>query len=497
MAAEPIKMKTADELFGDLSDSDDYDTDEALQKARSKKPTMSRLKKKKIIPDADSDSSDSESEDDEKKREKKRKKMEKQAAKKRKKEEKAAKKKEKQLQKKLEKQQETVTSGRTKRTKGGKDKEGGSENKRDDDEDSYDSGGEVERTADDDNFLDLDDDDEDMVKEYNEKQSFDREEGSSNKKTKKRSRAEGDTSSAKSDNVVDKVMEMMKRQKVKKLGVDELHNVCSEIIGKMTAAADADDLAMSQGKPGLEKIKLMPSLIQDMARSDLTRSLLDLNFLSVLVRWISPAKKTGALGNITLRHSLLTALSKMSGETGVNNGDLKRSGLGRIVMGLFKHKDETKEMKKIEKSLIEQWSRPIFNKSGNYRDLEGADNRRLRQGWTPKTVSEATAGVEDEIIINGPNKSQPTGSSDLIAGRSNDSISSNRVSIPFSKGFRYTVRPQNLTTQDADTSRFMEMSKVKQGGVMERLNKKMIEKNAPNEKNARSQDISVEGRGVN
>lgn len=64
-------MKTADELFGNLSDSDDYDTDEALQKARSKKPTMSRLKKKKIIPDADSDSSDSESEDDEKKREKK------------------------------------------------------------------------------------------------------------------------------------------------------------------------------------------------------------------------------------------------------------------------------------------------------------------------------------------------------------------------------------------------------------------------------------------
>ena len=55
MAAEPIKMKTADELFGNLSDSDDYDTDEALRKSREK-PTMSRLKKKKNIPDADADS---------------------------------------------------------------------------------------------------------------------------------------------------------------------------------------------------------------------------------------------------------------------------------------------------------------------------------------------------------------------------------------------------------------------------------------------------------
>lgn len=43
----------------------------------------------------------------------------------------------------------------------------------------------------------------------------------------------------------------------------------------------------------------------------------------------------------------------------------------------------------------------------------------------------------------------------------------------------------------------MEASKVRTGGVMEQLNKKMIDKNRPNAKNERSQDISVEGRGVN
>ena len=121
-----IKMRTAEDLWGELS-SDDYDTDEALEKARSSKPkvlgggergsrvysksertltlttppdpisidttrlhnnateTMShtystphssllagRLKKKSTIPDADKDSdSDSDSEDDEKARAKK------------------------------------------------------------------------------------------------------------------------------------------------------------------------------------------------------------------------------------------------------------------------------------------------------------------------------------------------------------------------------------------------------------------------------------------
>ena len=55
-------------------------------------------------------------------------------------------------------------------------------------EDSYDSGGEQARTKEDDMFLDLDDDDEDMVKEYNEKQSFEKEEGAGRKKKKRKER---------------------------------------------------------------------------------------------------------------------------------------------------------------------------------------------------------------------------------------------------------------------------------------------------------------------
>ena len=73
---------------------------------------------------------------------------------------------------------DTVTTGRTKRSTAGKGGDpissaaiqpakntDGNES-----EDSYDSGGEVERTADDDNFLDLEDEDDDMIREYNEKQ---------------------------------------------------------------------------------------------------------------------------------------------------------------------------------------------------------------------------------------------------------------------------------------------------------------------------------------
>jgi len=56
------------------------------------------------------------------------------------------------------------------------------------------------------------------------------------------------------------------------------------------------------------------------------------------------------------------------------------------------------------------------------------------------------------------------------------------------------VRPDNMV--DAKTEKIMEAKKVKSGGVMEKLNKSMIEKSRPHVKNQRSENMSVEGRQV-
>ena len=55
---------------------------------------------------------------------------------------------------------------------------------------------------------------------------------------------------------------------------------------------------------------------------------------------------------------------------------MKSSDLGKTVMTLFNHKDETPKLKQLHKKLIQQWSRPIFQKSGNYEDLEHSDQTR-------------------------------------------------------------------------------------------------------------------------
>ena len=97
-----------------------------------------------------------------------------------------------------------------------------------------------------------------------------------------------------------------------------------------------------------------------LANKELMRPLLEFNILSLVYRWIQPVK--GKLGNVTIRRDLLQAVGKMDGEMGISSGDLKKSNLGRLVMGLYNHASETVEMKKIEKKLIDQWTRPIFRK---------------------------------------------------------------------------------------------------------------------------------------
>ena len=44
---------------------------------------------------------------------------------------------------------------------------------------------------------------------------------------------------------------------------------------------------------------------------------------------------------------------------------LKKSGLGRVVMFLYKLPDETPANRRLAKELVEKWSRPIFEQ---YRD---------------------------------------------------------------------------------------------------------------------------------
>lgn len=362
--------------------------------------------------------------------------------------------------------------------------------------DSYNSA-EFVRTKEDDDFIDMDDDDPDAVNELYAEQKFDDErpmDEEQHKKKKKgasKPRRQGPDAVSDDDegelNPIMAAVHKMKKKKRTAKKLSELEEEAKDFLARMEQAADDDDLAIRERRPATRKLAMLPEVLDVLARRDMMRLLLDLDLLSVCKRWIQPLPN-GSLGNITVRQQLLDSIGKMSGEQGVTASDLKRSEFGKVTMALYMHKSETPAMKRQLKNLIEQWSRPIFQKSGNMRDLEHVHASRREAGG----LSAVAAARAQSASATTPQTNERD-LHDMIASGSKggNKAGSNRVRVPFSKGFQFTVRPQGKTGDVTD-------KRLARGGPTKdsrgNLSKRMTDKGRAATKNQRSANISIEGR---
>jgi len=302
-----------------------------------------------------------------------------------------------------------------------------------------------------------------------------------------------------------------KKKEVKKL--PELEEEGMAFLKRMEEAADLDDESIKNRRPALKKLGMLQQVMDMLARKDMTRVLLDLELLSVCKRWIQPLPG-GTLGNVTLRRRIMECISGMSGENGVNPHDLKQSGFGKVVMTLYMHKSETPEMKKMLKGTIEQWSRPIFQKSGNMRDLERA--QRARGGMMNGDGS--LAGLARAHQMEEKREERRRSGGTARRGKTEDDLAhiiskgaksageagNNRVRVPYSKGFQYSVRPENRTGDVSDKRNLVSAKAAaavgpgfRESEKRDAISKRMIEKNRKtNKQGLRSANISIEGRAV-
>mmetsp|Transcript_19425 Transcript_19425/g.26668 ORF Transcript_19425/g.26668 Transcript_19425/m.26668 type:complete len:465 (-) Transcript_19425:164-1558(-) len=284
------------------------------------------------------------------------------------------------------------------------------------------------------------------------------------------------------ENPIMAAVHRMKRKKKASLKPSEMEDVARAFLKRMATAADEDDTAIQERRPATKKLAMLPEVIEMLTKRDMIRALLDFELLMMVKRWIQPLPN-GTLGNVTVRQQLLDAIAKIgTGDDGIKADDLKRSSLGKVVMSLYMHKSETPQMKRQHKALIEQWSRPIFKKSGDMKELERVHTRRGDMGLASIARANATAGNES---VNPRRRDKDLTS--IIAGKGSGAqeIGNNRVRVPFSKGFQFTVRPRD---------RVAETQEKKSRPGRDALKKRMLEKSRPVSKNQRSANLSVEGR---
>jgi transcription factor SPN1 len=356
------------------------------------------------------------------------------------------------------------------------------------DPEEYDSEEDVVRTKEDDEFLDQDDDDVDLLKEYeNDTQDFhdDRPEYS---RPLNRGGAGGvlpSQTSTSSSNVetdpLSQAMADMKKKKKQDMTESQKGDIALEVLQRMDKAFNDDKLLVEREQPAVQKLKLLPHVKKMLTVKQMQTTLLDYDLLSVLKSWVEPGHN-GALPSLTVRTTIYELLLLLP----CHSEHIKRSGIGKTLVALCK--SETPANKQKIKEIIEKWSRPIFGKSVDARsmDIRGRmvyetqdETRRRREQaikHSPRAADANRVGIDS--VLEG------------TAGKVSGDNGFDRVRCPTSNGFMFTARPASAPQHHSSHSK-----KDDEKGARSKLGKRLTDLKASTGKgNFRLVSAAVSGR---
>ncbi|XP_061576054.1 protein IWS1 homolog isoform X1 [Cololabis saira] len=234
--------------------------------------------------------------------------------------------------------------------------------------------------------------------------------------------------------------------------ISDADDVVSAMIMKMTEAAEEDRTLNAQKKPALKKLTLLPQVVMHLKKQDLKDTFIDSGVMSAIKDWISPLPDK-SLPALRIREELLRILHELPS---VSQETLKHSGIGRAVMFLYKHPKESRSNKDLALKLINEWSRPIFGLTSNYkgmtreerqqRDLDQQMPQRRRLSRPPQVER-----TEEPDVFSPPTSSggqtprrdlekQLTGEEKAL--RPGDPGFCARARVPMPSNKDYVVRPK-------------------------------------------------------
>lgn len=168
-----------------------------------------------------------------------------------------------------------------------------------------------------------------------------------------------------------------------------------EMRNRMVAAASADADAVGLGKPASAKLILLPEVIALMNRNTYVQALLDpeTNILEAVRFFLEPLQD-GSLPAYNIQKELFAVLGKLP----MNKETLISSGIGKVIAFYKKSKRPEPAIKRQATKLMEDWSRPILQRSDDYTKKTFATavydpTRRRDDSQEPRLVTRAKTNM--------------------------------------------------------------------------------------------------------
>ncbi|GJU15406.1 protein IWS1 homolog 1 [Tanacetum coccineum] len=290
----------------------------------------------------------------------------------------------------------------------------------------------------------------------------------------------------------DEVRDMFKVGKKKKKtekSAAEIALLVENVMAELEVVAEEDAELNRQSKPAINKLRKLPLLTEVLSKKQLQLEFLDHGVLTLLRNWLEPLPD-GSLPNINIRAAILRILTEFPIDLDQydRREQLKKSGLGKVIMFLSKSDEETTSNRKLAKDLVDKWSRPIFNKSTRFEDMRNFEDERMpiRRPSMKKPMNKSSGmqSRDDDLDLAEYSQEPKSGSS---------SSSSRLTSRPEAMSLDFVVRPQSKIDPDEVRAR---AKQVVQDQRRLKMNKRLQQLKAPKKKQLQATKLSVEGRGM-
>lgn len=211
-----------------------------------------------------------------------------------------------------------------------------------------------------------------------------------------------------------------------KLTDEELDYMASSIVDSMNDACELDRKNNKERKMALNKLEMLPDVLEKLTKNHLRDKLIRHGVLSVIRKWLEPLPDK-TIPNIKIREGMLKILENMPM---LSEFVIKQSGIGRIVMFIYKT-DPERIISQMAKSIIDRWSKQIFERNDSHNRSESFYHQKRP---SQKSTSFNTKLKETDLLAN---KTTETPNKTKVY----------RAQIPEKTSFDFVYQPESSVTE--------------------------------------------------